>query len=131
MAFRFESLEVFDLAVEFARLAYQMTRKFPRDEMFGLTANLRRAATSVALNIAEGAGRSSRREFLRFLDIATGSVFETIASFIVADRLGYLEKGALADLREEADRLARKLNSFKRSLSGDQRSAISDQRIRR
>ena len=98
-----------------------MTRSFPKEKVFGLTANLRRAATSVALNIAEGAGRGSKRDFVRFLDIATGSVFETIAIFIIADRLGYMDQGTLSELREHADRLARKLNSFKRTLSSDQR----------
>jgi four helix bundle protein len=121
MGFRFEGLEVFDLAVEFASLSYKLTQGFPKEEMFGLTANLRRAATSVALNIAEGAGRGSKREFVRFLDIATGSVFETVASFIVAKRLGYIQETGLLELREQGDRLARKLNSFKRTLSDDRR----------
>jgi four helix bundle protein len=124
MAFRFEGLEVFQLAIEFARASYQVTKAFPREEMFGLTANLRRAATSVALNIAEGSGRGTRRDFMHFIDIAQGSVFEAIASFILAERLGYLGQNELAELREQADKLGRKLNSFKRTLS----DAISDRR---
>lgn len=125
MAFRFEGLEVFQLAVQFATTAYELTGAFPKSEVFGLTANLRRAATSVALNIAEGSGRGTEREFVRFLDIATGSVFETVASFVLAERLGYVKSEELGGFRESADRLARKLNSFKRTLSGEKRSATS------
>ena len=124
MAFRFEGLEVFQLAIDFAKRCYQVTKDFPREEMFGLTANLRRAATSVALNIAEGSGRGTRRDFMHFIDVAQGSVFETIASFILAEQLGYLEQKDLVNLREQADKLGRKLNSFKRTLS----DAISDKR---
>jgi len=117
MAFRFEGLEVFQLAVDFARLAYEMTRGFPKVETFGLTANLRRAATSVAMNIAEGAGRGTRRDFMHFIDIATGSLFESLASFILAERLGYVSATELDGVRKSADTLGRKLSSFKRSLS--------------
>jgi four helix bundle protein len=124
MAFRFEGLEVFQLAIDFAKRCYQVTKDFPREEMFRLTANLRRAATSVALNIAEGSGRGTRRDFMHFIHVAQGSVFETIASFIMAERLGYLEQKDLVDLREQADKLGRKLNRFKRTLS----DAISDKR---
>ena len=121
MAFRFEGLEIFQLAVDFAGLAYDLSRAFPKEEIFGLRANLRRAATSVALNIAEGAGRGTRREFAHYLDIASGSVFETYASFLIAVRLGYLRTVDVDPFKESSDKLARKLNSFKRSLSGDKR----------
>jgi four helix bundle protein len=116
MAFRFEGLEVFQLAVDFARLTYEMTREFPKVETFGLTANLRRAATSIAMNIAEGAGRGTRRDFMHFVDIASGSLFESIASFILAERLGYIHQGQLESVRKRADTLGRKLSNFKKSL---------------
>ncbi|HUI26484.1 MAG TPA: four helix bundle protein [Candidatus Kryptonia bacterium] len=121
MAFRFEGLEVFQLALEFARMVYAMTKTFPKEEVFGLTANVRRAATSIALNIAEGAGRGTRRDFMHFIDVATGSLFETVASFLIAERLGYVKPSDLDELREAADKLGRKLSSFKRSLSDDKR----------
>ncbi len=124
MAFRFEGLEIFQLAVDYAHMVYELTKGFPKEEMFGLTANLRRAGTSVALNIAEGCGRGTDRDFMHFIDIAKGSVFETFASFILAERLGYLVQSDLEDVRERADKLARKLSSFKNSLSG----AIGDKR---
>ncbi len=117
MAFRFEGLEVFQLAVDYVCMTYELTRGFPRQEVFGLTANLRRAATSIAMNVAEGSGRGTQRDFMHFVDVASGSLFERVASFIVAERLGYLRQGELGRIREEADRLGRKLSSFKKSLS--------------
>jgi four helix bundle protein len=86
-------------------------------ETFGLTANLRRAAASVAMNIAEGAGRGTRRDFIHFVDIARGSLFETLASFILAERLGYISASALDTVRKDAETLGRKLSSFKKSLN--------------
>jgi four helix bundle protein len=119
MAFRFESLEVFQLAIEYTQLAYRVTKGFPREEIFGLTANLRRAATSVAMNLAEGAGRGTRRDFSHFVDVATGSLFETVAAFMVARRLGYVHEHDLDAVRASAETLGRKLSSFKKSLSGN------------
>ncbi len=83
--------------------------------------NLRRAATSIALSIAEGSGRGTQRDFMHFINTAQGSVFETFASFIMADRLGYIGSGDLETVRAHADRLGRTLSSFKKSLSGDKR----------
>jgi four helix bundle protein len=117
MAFRFEGLEVFQLAIEFASRSYEITRRFPKTEMFGLTGNLRRAATSVALNIAEGSGRGTRRDFMHFIDIAAGSLCETVASFLLAERLGYVAAEQLAEIRTSAETLGRKLTSFKKSLN--------------
>jgi len=110
-------LEVFRLAVEYSLLCYEVTAHFPRSEAFGMTSNLRRAATSIASNIAEGSGRGTDRDFRHFLDIATGSLFETVAGFILADRLGYLRDGDLDRVRKSASVLGKKLNSFKRTLS--------------
>jgi four helix bundle protein len=125
MAFRFEGLEVFQLAIDYAAFVYQVTKKFPREEMFGLTGNLRRRATSIANNIAEGSGRGTRRDFMHFVDVAFGSLAESVASCILAERLGYLKEPDLDEVRARADRLGRKLQSFKRSLAtSDPRRAI-------
>jgi four helix bundle protein len=92
MAFRFEGLEIFQLALEFARATYELTKKFPKEEVFGLTANQRRSATSIALNIAEGAGRGTKREFAHFITVASGSLFETVAGFLLAENWGSCAK---------------------------------------
>jgi four helix bundle protein len=115
MAFRFEGLEIFELAIDLARVVYEITRGFPREERFGLTANVRRAATSVALNIA--AGCSTRRDFSHFINIASGSLFEVVAGLRLAERLGFGDAARIHDAHGKAETLARKLSSFKRSLT--------------
>ena len=117
MPFRFEGLEIFQLAIDYALLVYRLTKAFPKEEVFGLTGNVRRAATSIANNIAEGSGRGTRRDFMHFVDVASGSLSESVASFILAQRLGYTKPAELEEIRENADRLGRKLHSFKKSLA--------------
>lgn len=83
-------LECWRLAFDFVPLAYELARAFPPEERYELASQLRRAATSVTLNIAEGAGRHSAAEFIRFLFIARGSVTELDTILLLAERLGYL-----------------------------------------
>jgi hypothetical protein len=74
--FNFEKLDTWKEAIAFAELVYSLTRKLPDDERFGLCTQMRRAAVSVSSNIAEGSARRSRSDFARFVEIATGSLFE-------------------------------------------------------
>jgi four helix bundle protein len=84
-------LKAFELADRLALAVYKHTRSFPREELFGLTAQLRRAAVSVPSNIVEGCARHSEADYLRFLDIAYGSSRELEYQLSLAARLGYLE----------------------------------------
>ena len=84
------NLRAFQLADELAFLVYQDTKDFPREEMFGLTAQIRRSAVSVPSNIVEGCGRQSEADLVRFLDIANGSLRELQYQLSLASRLGYL-----------------------------------------
>jgi four helix bundle protein len=77
--FRFEKLEVWQNAIEFAGRVYDFTRPFPADERFGLTSQMRRAAVSISSNIAEGSSRNSDVDFRRFLEIAYGSLMEVVS----------------------------------------------------
>jgi four helix bundle protein len=86
--FNFEKLDVWQKAIDFADLVYNHTRRFPADERFGLTNQMRRAAVSVSSNIAEGASRMSQTDFARFLEIATGSVFEVVSQCFIGRRQG-------------------------------------------
>jgi four helix bundle protein len=116
MPFRFESLDIWHQARKFAGLAYQVTARFPDHEQYGLASQMNRAANSISLNIAEGAGRDTSTDFNRFLGIAVGSIFEVVAgSFLALDR-GYIERQVHDDLYREAESLARKINSFRRTL---------------
>ena len=116
MAFRFEGLEIFHLAIDFAAEAYQKARKFPSEERFDLTSQTRRAANSIVLNIAEGSGRGTKRDFSHFLDVALGSTFETVTCFFLAKKHGYISSQDLEEIRAEGESLSKKINSFKNTL---------------
>ena len=96
---------------------YRSTRDFPAGERYGLTAQLRRSAISIVSNIAEGSGRQSDREQVRFLRIARGSVCETECQLLVARDLGYLEIAIWKPLDDACQELSRMLNGLVRSLN--------------
>ncbi|HEX4885481.1 MAG TPA: four helix bundle protein [Casimicrobiaceae bacterium] len=85
----YRDLRVWSASVDAAISLYALTTSFPKHEMFGITAQLRRASVSVASNIAEGNARSSTRDYLRFLAIARGSLAEIDTQLTIANRLGY------------------------------------------
>jgi four helix bundle protein len=84
--FNFEKLEVWQKAIDFADLIYANTRGFPAEERFGLTNQMRRAAVSISSNIAEGCSRGSKTDFARFVEIATGSLFEVVSQAHIGRR---------------------------------------------
>ncbi len=116
MAFRFEGLEIWQLARAFADRVCTVTAQFPRKEDWALTSQMNRAAYSVVLNIAEGAGRDTPAEFNHFLGISVGSVFEVVAGLHLARDRCYIDEPTLAGLYEDADKLARKINAFRNTL---------------
>jgi four helix bundle protein len=86
---------------------YQISKEFPKAEIYGLTSQLRRAAVSVPSNIAEGYGRSGRREFAHALSIALGSLAEVETQILIAERLGYLAAESRATLMESSTQTGR------------------------
>ena len=116
MAFRFEGLEIFHAAIDFSARVYETVRKFPADERFDLTSQARRAANSIVLNIAEGSGRGTKKDFSHFLDMAVGSTFETVACFFVARRQSYVSQQDLDELKRSGESLSKRINAFKRTL---------------
>ncbi len=116
--FRFEKLDAWQKAIEYADLVYSASRTFPDDERFGLTSQLRRAAVSISSNIAEGTGRSSDADFSRFVEISYGSLMETVSQSHVAQRQHFIEKISFDDLYQRADQLARMLSGLRTSLAG-------------
>lgn len=114
----FENLEVWQNARVLARLIYSETRAFPREELFGLTHQMRKAAISIVSNIAEGKGRSTRGEYRAFLRVARGSAFEIEAQSIVASDLEYLPETRAEELIERARAIARMINGIIRHLDG-------------
>ena len=92
---KFRKLVIWQKAMDLVENIYQLTKRFPAEELYGLTSQLRRAATSVALNIAEGSGTGSDSEFNRFLSIAHRSNYEVMCGFEIAKRLKYIKEDEL------------------------------------
>jgi len=114
--FSFEKLDVWQKAIDFADLIYNKTRAFPSDERFGLTNQLRRAAVSISSNIAEGSSRSSKSDFARFVEIATGSVFEVVSQAFIAHRQSFLSEDQFRKIYTDAEELSRMLSGLRKSL---------------
>jgi four helix bundle protein len=112
MSDRYEGLKVWQMSIELANEVYRATRGFPRDEQFGMTSQMRRAAVSVPSNIAEGQGRISSGEMVQFLGHARGSLFELSTQLRIAQSLGYLPPDAGVDLRARTETVARLLNGL-------------------
>jgi len=98
--------------MEMVQEVYRLTQAFPREETYGLTIQLRRAAVSIASNIAEGKGRSSDKELLHFLSNAKGSLFEVETQIMIADGLGYLTRPQCEDFLSRSAEVGRLLNGL-------------------
>ncbi len=116
MAFRFEGLEIWQLARSYSAQIYEVTARFPQHERHGLADQLNRAANSVALNIAEGSGQDTDAQFSRYLGIANGSVCEVISGLFLALDRGYIDKATQARLYDEGDRIIRTITNFRKAL---------------
>lgn len=90
-------LRVWQDGIALVKLVYQVTALFPKEEIFGLTSQMRRAAVSIPANIAEGAARSTSKEFAQFLTIARGSLSELETLTVISRELGYLKDGTLLE----------------------------------
>lgn len=112
----YQDLDVWRISMDLAQQAYEITRVFPREEQFGMTSQIRRSATSIPANIAEGYGRQSRGDFVRFLRIAQGSLKELETHLLLASRVGLLDNDAQDAPLEMADRVGRMLRGLIRSL---------------
>jgi four helix bundle protein len=116
MSGTYADLEVWRTAMELVVRNYQLTRQFPKDEVYELTSQLRRAEVSVPSNIAEGKGRSSDKELIQFLCHARGSLFEIETQLKIVERLGYVKTNECDPLRAEASRVGQMLNGLIRSV---------------
>lgn len=114
--FNFEKLETWQKAIAFADLVYEATRNFPADERFGLTNQMRRAAVSVSSNIAEGSARNSKNDYARFLEIATGSLFEVVSQSFVGRRQGFISEADFNKLYGAAEEQGKMLSGLRRSV---------------
>jgi four helix bundle protein len=113
----FRDLIVWQRSVDFAVEVYQITRAFPADERFGVTAQLRSAAVSISSNIAEGSGRSAPKDRRNFYGISRGSLKESESLLLVSQRLGFVTEPACAVALGFADETSRMLTRLRQNLS--------------
>ena len=109
-------LRAFELADDLALLIYTITRNFPKEEMYGLTSQMRRAAVSVPSNIVEGCARESQTEYLRFLEIAFGSLRELHYQYTLSKRLEFVKELNSAPVEEKMIEAEKVLGSLIRSM---------------
>ena len=109
MKFSFENLDAWKISLDFAEKIYIISKDFPKDEMYGLTSQIRRASLSISLNIAEGKGRYSKKEFKQFLFIARGSLYETITLIKLCVRLKYITKTHYNNLLIDCEKIQSKI----------------------
>jgi four helix bundle protein len=114
--FNFEKLEVWQKSIAFAELVYEVTRNFPTDERFGLTAQIMRASVSVPSNIAEGSARPPA-DFSKFLTYSTGSLYEVLTQATIAQKQGYLTSADHDKLKVSAAEISRMLSGLRTSLA--------------
>jgi four helix bundle protein len=108
----YRELTVWERAHQLTLAVYKTTAMFPKDELYGLTSQIRRACASIPANIAEGCGRSGDAEFARFLQIAMGSASELDYHLLLARDLNFVNSGDYEQLAKELTEVRRMLNSF-------------------
>lgn len=113
--YNFEKLEVYQLAKELVKDVYDLVRNFPKEEIFVLCAQVKRAVISVTLNIAEGSIKT-KKDFARFIDISLGSLIETKACLEISLNLNYVNREELISINNKIDKLFIKLLSLKKYL---------------
>ena len=114
-SFSFENLEAYKVAKDLVVEIYKLQKTFPREELFALGDQIRRSASSITSNIAEGSGRNSYKEKIHYLEIAFGSMTESFSQLQIAVELGYISDDDIESLRPQFNRVAALLSLLKRS----------------
>jgi four helix bundle protein len=123
MANSYRELKVWQNSIDLAEKTYRLTAEFPASEIYGLTSQLRRASVSVASNIAEGWGRRSRKEYGRFVLMATGSNDELQTQLVIAGRLAFGNKQLLDEAAALSDEIGRMLQGLHKFLQRPRRAS--------
>jgi four helix bundle protein len=118
---RYDELIAWQKAIDLTQAIYAATAQLPREEVYGLSAQMRKSAVSIPSNIAEGQGRRSTAEFLHYLSIAHGSLRELETQVVIAGRLGYMKPNLVEELAGKCAEVGRLLNGLTNALAGKQR----------
>ena len=114
----YENLKVWQKSIELVDLIYRLTRNFPKDEVFGLTSQIRRATVSIALNIAEGSGKTTNKDFCRFFHDSLGSLREVVTLLIIAKKQDYINAEQLDQAYADAEEISRMIYGLEKKLLG-------------
>lgn len=112
----FEDLTVWQESQQLALVVYSLTKQFPKEELFGITSQIRRAVSSISANIAEGFGRATPKDKLNFYTIAYGSLLETRNFLYLAEKLGYISQDELDNILAQSTSCQKLINASKRAL---------------
>lgn len=116
MSESYKNLKIWKDAVTLASDIYSVTKKFPKEEIFGITSQIRRAVVSVSSNIAEGSSRPSKKDYLRFIDISIGSLHEVESLLEIANNLKYLSQNEYVRITEQTKGLGVLIGGFRKYL---------------
>lgn len=116
MSESYKNLDLWNRAISLACDIYKFSSKFPKEELFGLTSQLRRASVSISANVAEGSGRGSKKDFCRFIDISIGSLNETESLLLIASKLNYLSANDYKKIQNDTVELGKLLGGFRKYL---------------
>jgi len=121
----FRKIQVWERAHQFALQVYKITSSLPKEELYGLTSQMRRAAMSIPSNIAEGCGRDTQTELARFIHIASGSASELEYQLILAHDLGYIRDELYPNLNAEINEIKRMLVGFEKAVKANSKNLKS------
>lgn len=115
--FKFERFDIYEDGLEFVNKVYEYTKKFPKSEQFGLNSQLRRSAISIVLNLAEGFGKYSKKEKIRFYEISRASLYECIPSLTISFNQNYLDNNQFSELYHDCYKLGKRISGLITSIT--------------
>jgi len=114
---KFKELKVWQKSIQLVTTIYSATSSFPKEEIYGITSQIRRCAISIPSNIAEGAGRGTKKDFSHFLDVAKGSSFELETQLIISKEIGFIHHNSFASILSELEEIQKMITGLQKSLN--------------
>ena len=114
----YKNLHIWQEGINLARKIYEVTANFPANEKYGIVSQMTRAAVSIPSNIAEGAGRNSKKDFANFLSIAIGSIFELHTQIAICEQIGYINEETTKQLEQQIYTLQQQITTYKQRIDG-------------